>query len=188
MKRFSIIVALCTLNLLQAFAQYQFRCDIDTIIHLGDSILSEGLNHCHEDLYLNDTCIEYYGNLNQYIPDMDISKPLHVPPIKTIRLNINVIQKSNGTGNFENNETTRVRLRQILEWINQRYDRFAPSEMNYYLSAIENDMADLESQYYNSLVEFLLDEHSYWKEPNQNKEAFLNYTIAEVHYTPLPNN
>lgn len=64
----------------------------------------------------------------------------------------------------------------------------SPSEMNYYLSAIENDMADLESQYYNSLVEFLLDEHSYWKEPNQNKEAFLNYTIAEVHYTPLPNN
>lgn len=63
----------------------------------------------------------------------------------------------------------------------------SPSEMTYYLYAIEDDIADLESQYYNSLVEFQLHEHSYWKEPNQHHEAYLNYTIAEIHYTPLPN-
>ena len=63
----------------------------------------------------------------------------------------------------------------------------SPSEMTYYLYAIENDIADLESQYYNTLVDFQLNQHSYWRLPNQNKEAYLVYTIGEVNITPAPN-
>ena len=66
--------------------------------------------------------------MDQYIPDMDTSMPFHVPPIKTIRVNVNIIQRDDGSGNFEDTEETRLRLRKVFGYINDFYSRRAPSD------------------------------------------------------------
>ena len=59
--------------------------------------------------------------MNLYIPDLDSTNPLHVPPIKTIRVNVNIIQKADGNGNMQYNEQTIERFRRIFGWINSYY-------------------------------------------------------------------
>ena len=54
--------------------------------------------------------------------------PFHVPPIKTIRVNVNIIQRDDGSGNFEDTEETRLRLRKVFGYINDFYSRRAPSD------------------------------------------------------------
>lgn len=68
----------------------------------------------------------------------------------------------------------------------------SPSEMNYYLNAIEDDIDDLKSEYYYSLVQFYLGEqqnnnYNHNKDSNYHWESYLDYVIAEINTTPLPN-
>lgn len=61
----------------------------------------------------------------------------------------------------------------------------SPSEMTYYLNAIENAMDDLEDYYEKTIVEFFLD-RAYklpWKEPIPIWEAWLDFTVADVDCT-----
>ena len=41
-----------------------------------------------------------YGHIKSYIPDMDSALPLHKSPIKTIKVNVHVAQKDDGSGNY----------------------------------------------------------------------------------------
>ncbi len=68
-----------------------------------------------------------YSNLNTYIPNMDPMYPLQNPPVKTIIVNFNIIQKDNGSGNFPDNQETRDLLNQIIKLVNNFYANFAPS-------------------------------------------------------------
>lgn len=71
---------------------------------------------------------DVYKDMNMFIPNLDSMQPLHVPPIKTIRLNVNVIQNGDGTGNFENTEVFMSRLRTIINNVNTIYSHYAPSD------------------------------------------------------------
>ncbi len=76
--------------------------------------------------------------MNQYIPDLDNLNPLHVPPIKTVRVNVNIIQKDDGTGNFEDNDDSRERIRQVFNWINSFYSSRAPSDPIEWVTELPN--------------------------------------------------
>ena len=69
-----------------------------------------------------------YGHIKSYIPNMDSTLPFHNPPIKTINVNINILQKDDGSGNFQDNEDTREMFRRIFEWINGFYSSYEPSD------------------------------------------------------------
>lgn len=116
MKKLYILL-IVVFAILTAEAQDGIKClaKIDTVYLNIDSLYYIKCNGT--DQIMNNSVWERYRNLNMYIPDMDTSQPLHVPPIKTIRVNINIIQKDDGTCNFQNTYETRRRMRQILSYI-----------------------------------------------------------------------
>lgn len=61
-----------------------------------------------------------YSDLDTYISRFD-NEPLHNPPLKTIKLNINIFQKDDGSGNFPDNQNTRDLFNQIITWVNGIY-------------------------------------------------------------------
>ncbi|MBC8486607.1 MAG: T9SS type A sorting domain-containing protein [Bacteroidetes bacterium] len=69
----------------------------------------------------------FYDDLDTYIPNFD-NEPLHNPPLKTIKLNINIFQKNDGTGNFPDNQETRDGLNQIIQWVNGIYNVCDPCD------------------------------------------------------------
>lgn len=69
----------------------------------------------------------FYDDLDTYIPNFD-SEPLHHPPLKTIKLNINIFQKDDGTGNYPDNQETRDGLNQIIQWVNGIYNVCDPCD------------------------------------------------------------
>jgi hypothetical protein len=71
---------------------------------------------------------EIYRNMNTYIPDMNPSAPLRHPPIKTIDININIIQKNDGSGNFEENQNTVDRLTNMIGYVNSFFSGYSPSD------------------------------------------------------------
>lgn len=90
--------------------------------------------HKSGDIILNGSCgtdpggdWTIYGNLNTYIPRGGAS-PIQNAPIKTIAVNFNVMQRSDGSSNFQNTSTDRNRLKQILSWVNQFYSSGTPSD------------------------------------------------------------
>lgn len=184
MKRLFFITAVLLWHTYTMNGQTQYKgtynCQIDTII-IPDTLFSNTMYHsCHEENPLElDTLLTYYSNMTQYIPDLDSTKPLHVPPIKTIRVNINIIQKNDGTGNFDDNEATYERMRQIMEWINRYYDRYAPSDPISWVTELPS---------YDSRIRFSIGEYgheriffyrnSMWWEPNNagtNIQDIKNY-------------
>ena len=110
-KKFIFIILLWSNYVL--FPQEHFHCIID-----------ENENNRETSIDIDPK----YGHIKSYIPDMDSTLPFHNPPIKTIKVNIHVAQKDDGSGNFQNNEDTRSRFRQIFEWINGFYSGYEPSD------------------------------------------------------------
>lgn len=114
MKRLVIAVLLVFANF-SLMSQYHFHCNTEEEI----------------DTNVEDRSIPSnpkYGHIKSYIPCMDSSNAFYNPPIITIDVNINIIQKNDGSGNFQDNEETRKRLRKIIGWINQSYSGGAPSD------------------------------------------------------------
>lgn len=60
-----------------------------------------------------------YGRYDFYIPNINT-------PIKTIKINLNIFQKSDGTGNLQNNSTDLTNLNQMVQWINDYYTFIKP--------------------------------------------------------------
>jgi len=69
----------------------------------------------------------FYSDLDTYISNYD-TEPLHNPPMKTIKLNFNVFQKDDGTGNFPDNQNTRDILNQMIQSVNTIYEVCAPTD------------------------------------------------------------
>lgn len=53
-------------------------------------------------------------------------------------VNVNIIQKNDGTGNFIDNEETRERFRLIFSWINCFYQRYSPSDTIEWVTELPN--------------------------------------------------
>lgn len=70
----------------------------------------------------------YYRNHNLYVPDGNLGIPFHNAPIKTVNVSIYVIQKNDGNGNFHDNQDTRNRFKSIINWINDFYSHYSPSD------------------------------------------------------------
>lgn len=136
MKRLFLLIILTICGIFVAKAQVEYSCT--TGMENTDAIPfppSSSNGTCQP---MPNGLWEQYKDMNQYIPDMDATKPLHVPPIKTIRVNINVIQKDDGTGNFEDNEITRERLRTVFGYINDFYSHRAPSDPISWVTELPN--------------------------------------------------
>ncbi len=71
---------------------------------------------------------QIYCNLNTYIASLDANAPLTNPPLKTIEVNFNIIQKDDGTGNFQDNQATVDMLNQMIAWVNLLYANYSPSD------------------------------------------------------------
>ena len=72
----------------------------------------------------------FYNDLDTWIPRGG-SLPLQNSPIKVIQLNINIFQKTNGTGNFQNTTQDRQILIDLINQINQIYSSIVPSSDPY---------------------------------------------------------
>ncbi|HDL02143.1 MAG TPA: hypothetical protein ENH23_07925, partial [candidate division Zixibacteria bacterium] len=81
---------------------------------------------------------ETYRNMNTYIPDMNPDHPLQNPPISTIQINFNIIQKDDGSGNFPNNQATNDRLKAMIEHVNSFYEHYAPSDPISWVTELPN--------------------------------------------------
>ena len=68
----------------------------------------------------------YYYDPNTWIPRMD-QEPLHNSPIKYIQLNINVFQRSDGTGNFQDTPQDKQVLIDFVNTWNSMYSSIAPT-------------------------------------------------------------
>lgn len=142
MKRYYITI-IFVLIIYSSNAQDVFHC----LIQNYDSIFPTRNGLCQPN---ENGWWEYYSNLNQYIPDMDSAQPLHVPPIKTIKVNVNIIQKDDGTGNFDDTETTRQRFRYLFEKINEFYSSCGPSDTIYWVTELPD---------YDSRIRFSIGEY-----------------------------
>ena len=148
MKRLFLLIILTICGIFVAKAQVEYSCT--TGMENTDAIPfppSSSNGTCQP---MPNGLWEQYKDMNQYIPDMDATKPLHVPPIKTIRVNINIIQKDDGTGNFEDNEITRERLRTVFGYINNFYSHRAPSDPISWVTELPN---------YDSRIRFSIGEY-----------------------------
>lgn len=81
---------------------------------------------------------DYYRNQTLYVPDGNAEIAFHDAPVKTIDVNINIIQKDDGSGNFEDSQDTRQRFRTIISWINDFYSRFSPSDKIEWVDELPN--------------------------------------------------
>ena len=80
----------------------------------------------------------YYRNQNLYVPDGNPGIPFHNAPIKTVNVSINVVQKDDETGNFLDTPDTRNRFRRIIDWINDFYSNYSPSDKINWVSELPN--------------------------------------------------
>ena len=115
MKKGILIILLLALFHIDSISQEYFYCAVDENYDGNRGQTSTITN-------------PKYGHIKSYVPNMDGVNAFHNPPIKTINVNINILQKDDGTGNFQDNEDTRERFRQIIVWINQFYSSGAPSD------------------------------------------------------------
>ena len=79
----------------------------------------------------------FYDDLDTYIPFFD-NDPLHNPPLKTLRVNINIFQKSDGTGNYPNNQETIDGMKQIITWVNGIYHDCDPCDPIFGVTEIDD--------------------------------------------------
>lgn len=81
---------------------------------------------------------ETYSHLNTYIPDLDPDEPMHNATLMNINININIIQKDDGTGNFPNNQETIDRLKTMISYINSFYANYGPSDPISWVNELPN--------------------------------------------------
>lgn len=113
MKRHFYLILILTAQVLWPFIT--FGQDIDSCCHIFE---------VHEtSMGYSGNCIPdsngdwlFYKNMNTYIPYMNLAEPLSNSPIKTIEININIIQKDDSSGNFENNQSTINRFRNVITY------------------------------------------------------------------------
>lgn len=79
MKRLLFISFLSVCSILSLKAQEEYSC------HVEEDSISYIMRNGNCEL-VNGGSWDYYKNMNQYIPDLDNLNPLHVPPIKTVRV------------------------------------------------------------------------------------------------------
>lgn len=63
------------------------------------------------------SCSAPFGDLESYIPTA-------ATPIKIVELNFNILQKSDGSGNWKDTQQDRAALQQIADWMNGYYAMF----------------------------------------------------------------
>lgn len=80
----------------------------------------------------------YYRNHNLYVPDGNSAIPFHNAPIKTVNVSIYVIQKNDGSGNFQDTQDTRNRFKSIINWINEFYSHYSPSDKINWVNELPN--------------------------------------------------
>jgi hypothetical protein len=69
----------------------------------------------------------FYRHKESYIP-YNNGTPFQSGPIMTIEVNFNIVQRSDGSGNFHNTQADKDRLIQLLAWVNQNFAAGAPSD------------------------------------------------------------
>ncbi len=121
LKEIFVLIAVLLISIYSSTCQNSISCQMEDNFEF-DPVLS---GDCTPDPN-GDWAL--YRNQNTYIPDMDPTYPLQNPPIKTIEVNFNIIQKDNGSGNYPDNQETRDLLNDIIAWVNAFYDHWDPSD------------------------------------------------------------
>lgn len=71
--------------------------------------------------------VNFFSRKESWVP-FNNGIPMSNSPVKTIEINFNIFQRSDGSGNFQDTPSDKARLLLILEWVNQRYSGGAPSD------------------------------------------------------------
>lgn len=113
----------------------------------------------------------FYKHKESYIP-FNTGVPFQTGPIKTIEVNFNIIQRSDGSGNFQNTQADKDRLVQLLAWVNQNFAAGSPSDPFNWVTELPN---------MDTRIRFSLG--------NQGSERIFFYQDDNVFctYSPFPN-
>jgi len=79
---------------------------------VADTIRQNNITGCDK---ISDTWKNIYKQKEHYLPDIST-------PVKTLHVNINIWQRSDGTGNLSNIPSHINRLKQIIQWVNLKYE------------------------------------------------------------------
>lgn len=75
-----------------------------------------------EEITPDGTCSNSSTSYTSKYNDLSYNIPDENTPIKTILVNINVFQKTNGTGNWEDIPDHIDRLNQVIDWVSDKYE------------------------------------------------------------------
>ena len=103
---------------------------------------------------------EKYVKKESWLPDADM-------PIKTLYINFNIWQKSDGTGNFVDNPATHARLKKIAKWINDKYEHVNPI-------AIPGVSYNV-TTFNDSKIRVVVDNIYFYKDPSSNNTYYNGY-------------
>jgi parallel beta-helix repeat protein len=104
------------------------------------------------------TFIDFYKNKEYFIPNENI-------PIKTLHVNINIWQRSDGTGNLQNIAEHRNRLQQIIEWANGEYETNSPD-------AYPPLPYTVEPALYDTKIRIVLDDIFFYQDPSDDSSYY----------------
>ncbi len=101
-----------------------------------------------------------YKRKESWLPDANM-------PVKTLHINFNIWQKSDGTGNFVDNPATRARFMQIAAWINNKYQNINTSTippLSYYVATFAD-----------SKIRIVVDGIYFYQDPSTDNSYYNGY-------------
>lgn len=98
-----------------------------------------------------------YKTKEHYTPSENI-------PIKTLHVNLNIWQRSDGTGNLSDIPEHKARLKQIIEWVNLKYENVNPN-------AIPPLSYNVDS-YTDSKIRIVLDSIYFYQDPSSDSAYY----------------
>ncbi|PJB55953.1 MAG: hypothetical protein CO098_15290 [Bacteroidetes bacterium CG_4_9_14_3_um_filter_41_19] len=105
----------------------------------------------------SDTWTNIYKTKEHYTPGPDM-------PIKTLHVNLNIWQRSDGTGNLSNIPEHIARLEQIMEWVNMKYENVNPNANPPLSYSVES--------YTDSKIRIVLDNIYFYRDPSSNNSYY----------------
>ncbi|MDY0078777.1 MAG: hypothetical protein RBR87_16025 [Bacteroidales bacterium] len=106
---------------------------------------------------LSDSWLNIYKTKEHYVPSPDM-------PVKTLHVNLNIWQRTDGTGNLSNIPEHINRLKQIMEWVNMKYENVNPNAIPPLTYSVES--------FTDSKIRIVLDSIYFYQDPSSDSAYY----------------
>ena len=106
---------------------------------------------------LSDSWLNIYKTKEHYVPSPDM-------PVKTLHVNLNIWQRTDGTGNLSNIPEHISRLKQIMEWVNMKYENVNPNAIPPLTYSVES--------FTDSKIRIVLDSIYFYQDPSSDSAYY----------------